>query len=338
MNRTSSINGTTRKRLTSVIVVTYNSRNCIRGTLESLRQAYDQGLVKCIVVDNASRDGTADVVAVEYPWVELVRSPVNLGYARGLNLGLQSVQTPYVLFSNADARLSPAGLATLVSFLESHPDAGMAAPALVGPNNERARAGGLPTPWGEIARAAGRMGGARGKREVVPGAAAFPADWLCGAIFLARTALMDRLGGLDPRFFLYFEETDLCRRVLQCGMTLWAVGEVVAHHEIASSAKQTKAPLLGDCIAEHFFRSRFYYFVKHHGWIPAICGELGELVVLLALAVPRRLKHGNWGQLGARLRAPILRLPPRQTGLRAAQGRPSRIAEAVKASAAEVAA
>ena len=123
---------------------------------------------------------------------------------------------------------------------------------------------------------------------------------------------MDELGGFDPRFFLYFEETDLCRRTENLGAELWAVGEALGHHIGGASAQQSDSRFVNGCIAEHFFRSRFYYLVKHHGWAAASAADIAELLIMAARAVLRTATGGSAGELVARLRAPILRPPSRE--------------------------
>jgi hypothetical protein len=293
----------------TAIFVTYNSENEIGSALAAMRESHEAGDLECLVVDNASRDGTLSLIQRDHPWVSVVASPINLGYGRALNLGVQRVETPYVLFVNPDAILPRDAVGALLEFMEAHPKAGMVAPAIIKGPEMLQHAGGIPTPIGIVAQAAGLQADRRRYRVIVPGSEAFPADWLSGAILLVRRELFQELGGFDPRFFLYFEETDLCRRVVQRGYQLWAVGKAVAHHAQGTSARATGAKLHSGCISEHFFRSRFYYFAKHHGLLVAAVAEAGE-IVLLALTSFLRLFRGEAPrQFMARLRAPLFRFP-----------------------------
>ena len=147
------------------------------------------------------------------------------------------------------------------------------------------------------------------RRDIVPGSEPFKTNWVCGAVLLIRKNLFDELKGFDPRFFLYFEETDLCRRALAQGAEIWALGRAVATHGTGASAVMLKGEMYRGCIAEHFFRSRYYYLVKHHGWLTAASTEICELLVMTALALPRWLLRRKRGQLRMRLRAPILSMP-----------------------------
>lgn len=300
-----------RSPLVTAVIVTHESEGIVDRALEAARRAHEAGLLDVVVVDNASTDGTVDLVRRLHPWVRLIESPTNLGYGRGCNLGWHDAATPYVLFMNPDAVMEPDALAQLVDFMERHPKAGLAGPAIIRERGGYQKAGGLPTPWRVIANAAGFKGAPSGRVEVHPGSEPFRTDWLCGAVLLARREVLERLEGFDPRFFLYFEETDLCRRAAAVGSELWAVGAAVARHASNSSARRVRPDLKdGGCLNEHYFRSRFYYLVKHHGWIAAVLSDLAEVIFGAAHDVARAiLRRPSKGDLRSRLSAPLLRLP-----------------------------
>ena len=197
------------------------------------------GELEVIVVDNASVDGTTTLVREQFPWVRVIESGSNLGFGRGCNLGVQAVTTPYVLLLNPDAVLPKESLEILIAFMDSHPTAAIAAPATWYNGTELQAAGGLPDPWQIILAAAGLRYHSKHRQKILPGSPPFRTDWLGGAIMLIRSNDFRKLGGFDPRFFLYFEETDLCRRALSAGLELWAVGEATAHHLGATAAKSS---------------------------------------------------------------------------------------------------
>jgi GT2 family glycosyltransferase len=277
-----------------------------------LQASHARGSLDCIVVDNASGDGTPARVRESEPWVELIDAGENLGFGRACNLGAARVETPYILFLNPDATLPAEALETLVAFLDEHPQAGIVAPAIREPEGGLQLAGGIPTPWRVVRAAAGLPNSYPGRRAVVPGDAAFETDWVCGAVLLIRRELFEALEGFDPRFFLYFEETDLCLRAARHGAQLWAVGAAVATHENAASAVTAKSDFYRDCIAEHFFQSRYYFLVKHHGRFRAAFAELAEVAATALNSLLRRLTGRGVGDVGIRLRSPILELPPRR--------------------------
>lgn len=275
---------------TTVVIVTYNSRATIGDALTPLQEAHQAGLVRCVVVDNASADDTAALVRTDYPWVELICSPDNLGYGRGCNLGCRNLATPYVLILNPDAVVDTATLQTLVDFMTTHERAGIVAPAIIEGEKSLQAAGLLTTPLSLLKAELGLGRAMPQSRPIKPGEEPFQTPWVCGAVMLIRSDLFQRLGGFDPRFFLYFEETDLCRRAALSGAEIWAVGQAVVRHVGGSSAKATGQTMQSSCIADHYYRSRFYYLVKHFGWFRAIGAEtaLGAIQCLKGLRRPAR--------------------------------------------------
>ena len=263
----------TRRPLTTAVIVTYNSRGHINDALAALRVAHEAGSLDCVVVDNVSSDGTADFVAAAHPWVTLIRSGRNLGFGRGCNLGFQQVNTPYVLIHNPDAVLKQQALQIMVDFIETHPQAGIVAPAIVEGERSLQAAGLLTTPASLLRAALGMVDALPDEQRIIPGNPPFATSWVCGAMMLIRSELYRRLGGFDPRFFLYFEETDFCRRAALEGAEIWAVGEAVARHLGGACAKATGQSMESFCISEHYYRSRFYYLVKHFGWVTAVGTE-----------------------------------------------------------------
>ena len=301
----------------TVVIVSYASTGTIGGTLNSLRAAHEQRLAHVVVVDNASPDGTADRVALDHPWVELVRSPGNLGYGRGCNLGFERVRSPFVLFMNADVVIEPDELRELLRFHRSRDRAGMTAPATRFPWTDQVQpVGDAMTPWSLVAASSGIPGLVPKKRPLHPGERPFKTDWLCGAIMLVRSDAFRAVGGFDPRFFLYFEETDLCRRLQTAGWELWAVGGATATHMAGASARQVQTGLvLGDCLSDHYYQSRYYYLAKHFGGLAAAASETGELLArgtrdFLRTVLRKPAKH----ELRNRLQGPVYSPPASKSG------------------------
>ena len=291
----------------TVIIVTYQSRATIGATLEALHPAYKQRLLECIVVDNASDDGVYDMVMAKHPWVQLIQSGANLGFARGNNLGLAQAQTPYVLFLNPDATITAEGIRGMLQFLEAHPQVGILGPAIRNERGADQLSYRYPTPKSLLREALGRQPKAYAIHQ---GSPPYRTDWVSGAVMLVRKALLDQLGGFDPRFFLYFEETDLCYRARQIGYETWTYGAAIADHLPGTSARMTGRLMFRGCIAEHYFRSRFYYLRKHHGLFKAMGVELAEWG-LMACRMLWKKAHGNpiGEELSVRLQSPLLKQP-----------------------------
>lgn len=300
---------TGRNPQVTVVTVTYNSYGTIGAALDALQESYDAGLADLVVVDNASQDGTADFVAGHAPWATLVRNVDNVGFGRGCNRGFECVRTPYVLLLNPDAEITAQSLMKLVEFMESNQRTGICGPAVLETSGALQPTGALPNPWKIMLRPLLPGWASKGLRHVVPGEAPAPAEWICGSVMLLRWRMLEEIGWFDPRFFLYFEETDLCYRARKAGWEGWTVGEAVAEHVNAASAKATKAPMMSGTISEHSFRSRFYYMIKHYGWPTAVVAELGELFFMFVRAAGERVRGREYANLGPRLRAPILQRP-----------------------------
>ncbi|WP_323843796.1 glycosyltransferase family 2 protein [Microbulbifer magnicolonia] len=295
----------------SVVIVTHNSIPVLPAALDSIAASYATGLVsECFVVDNASSDGTADWVRARHPWCRLIADGGNLGFGRGCNAGIDRASGTYVLLLNPDATLPSADLRRMVEFLDARPRAGVVAPAIREPEGELQAAGGLLTPMALVKEALGVP--AHGDlRTIQPGDPPFQTSWVCGAVALLKREMLEQVGGFDPRFFLYFEETDLWLRARSAGWQVWALGDAVATHENAASAKTTGEKLYAGCIAQHYFESRFYYLCKHFGWPAAALAELAEIGVLMAKAAARALQRRPDNTFRVRIQAPILRAPAR---------------------------
>ena len=301
-------------RKVTALIVTYQSLETIGHTLDAFYPAFDSGYASCVVVDNASSDGTADYVAERYPWVKLIRSSENLGFGRGNNLGFRSVETPYLLFLNPDASIGLDGLKVLVEFLDSHPKVGIAGPSTWAIDMGYQSAGNLLTPM-RLIRASLGFGTRRevGDRVIEPGGEPFQTTWICGAVFMIRSSLFRELGGFDPRYFLYYEETDLCLRTLRKGYEIWAVGKASSEHHCGISAGQSGGEMASDTrgsiVSKHFFESRYYYMRKNFGWFSATAAELVSPVMdWLRWQRNTLLKRGE-AQRMKPPRRPIMQLP-----------------------------
>lgn len=203
-----------------VIVVTYNSAAVIEGLLDSIPDALAGGHASVAVVDNASSDDTAHVVAARTDCV-LVPAP-NLGYAAGVNRGVtQLAGSGPILVTNPDVRLAPGSVAQMLTEL-SRPGVGIVVPRLHDPDGTVARSlRREPT----VARSLG-AGDSRHPRlsEIVNEPEAYETahdiEWATGAVMLVARECFDRLGGFDESFFMYSEETDFCLRAQDAG---WSV-------------------------------------------------------------------------------------------------------------------
>jgi len=296
------------------VTVTYHSARTIGRTLAAARRCHDAHLLDVVVVDNNSADATREILSREAHWARLMLSERNNGFARGCNLGFRQVTSPYTIFINPDAVLEPDALRAMLQFMEQHPKAGIVGPAtLCGDDDAHAvpqHAGRYATPWTVLRNELPLLSPPSISWAVVPGGLPARADWVCGAVLMIRTDLLRRLGGFDPRFFLYWEEIDLCKRVEQAGFETWTLGAALARHVVGASSSAAN-PRVGMSIAKHYFQSRYYYMAKHHGRLAATAAELGEFALLGLRSLADWARGRGLERLRPRRQATLLSTPER---------------------------
>ncbi len=255
----------------SVIIVNWNVkellRDCLRSVLAALEAA--PGLAaEIIVVDSASTDGSPQMVRDEFPQVQLIASAVNLGYAGGNNAGAAMAQGRTLFLLNPDTVVQPDALARLVDFMETHPQAGAAAPQLRWPDgsvqSSRRRFPTVGSLFWESTLLAQWFPRNRYARRYhctdLPADQPQRVDWAVGAALLIRAEAWRQVGPIDNDYFMYFEETDWCRRAAGDGWQIHYRPEaVVTHFEGQSSGQVLAARTL------RFQRSKLRYTRKYFG-------------------------------------------------------------------------
>ncbi len=293
----------------TIIIVSFQSVDFIGDNLAKLEKPILEKLVKVIVVDNSSTDGTADFVEKRYPHVKLIRNQINIGFGRGCNCGFSYADTPYVLLINPDAVIDEVSLKKLLSFMDSKPETGICGPAVIDESGAIQPSGASAKPWKVILKPLFPGLAVKGMRNIMPGEPPRQTDWICGSIMMLRSRMIEEIGGFDPRFFLYFEETDLHLRAKKAGWQIWTVGEAVGGHINAASAKATSEDMIWGTISEHYFKSRFYFFRKHYGLIPAVLADVGELFAMFIRYLLSTVRGKKYKIIRQRLRSPIMKSP-----------------------------
>ncbi|PJF47672.1 MAG: glycosyltransferase family 2 protein [Candidatus Thermofonsia Clade 3 bacterium] len=261
----------------AILIVSWNVRELLRACLGSL-QRYPATLheQRITVVDNASGDGTLEMLRRDFPEVCVVANATNRGFTGGSNDGLrhiaQSATPACVLLLNPDTEVTPGALDALLACAEAHPQAGVIGPQLRYPDgsvqSSRRR---FPTFWTALfestwlqpiaPRAVLDHYYVRDRRDDE----ACEVDWVVGAAMLVRWEAYRQVGGLDERnFFMYSEELDWCRRIKAAGWQVFYEPRArVVHHEGQSSAQVSAQRMI------YFNTSKVRYFAKHHGRVPA---------------------------------------------------------------------
>lgn len=285
----------------TTIIVSYNTRHLLDRCLEHLHAAEAQiGGGACVVVDNASRDGSAEHLASRHPEVRLVRLERNVGFGRANNAALPHVHTPFVLLLNTDAFMTPESLRLSLDYMARHPRCGVLGARLLNSDGSpQPSVRRFPTPWNMFLLNSGLERWFRSTPRIDPSDwdpdQAQECDWVPGCYFLIRREVIDQIGLFDPLFFLYAEEVDLCRRVKNAG---WQVhyfpGARVVHlgGESAKSEGEVDTNRQIDALA---IESSLLYFRKHHGRSGLAAHVLfaGLAAVLLGLRELAR-RHGAW--------------------------------------------
>lgn len=290
-----------------IVIVNWNAGGLLRRCLASVPDAVVEGVEigRIVVVDNASTDGSLDdLPAIQ--GLEIQRNPQNRGFAAACNQGAQESTADYLLFLNPDTVLRPDSLAPVVAFLEQ-PDrqkVGAAGARLVDEAGETQRTcARFPTPNQLIARSLGLD-------RILP--RLFPPHFLLewdhldtrpvhqvmGAFLLIRRELFDRIHGFDERFFVYFEDVDLCARVWMAGAMVAHVAEAVAVHTGHGTTAQVP-----DVRLFYALRSRLLFAAKHFPRVSTIRVALVTLITEPAIRIVRALALGRVDEAAATLRA-----------------------------------
>lgn len=260
-----------------IVIVNWNTCNLLERCLATLYASVGVSY-RVVVVDNASTDGSADMVRARYPQAELIASETNDGYPVGNNRGLRLLgyrgagdvdeDAPrYALLLNPDTELPPDALAQMVAFMDAHPQAGVAGPRLILPDGtlDKACRRGFPTPLVSFYHYSGlaklfpksRTFG-RYNMTFASETATMEVDSVVGAYMQVRKETIQQVGLLDETFFMYAEDLDWAYRIKQAGWQVWYVGDVIVHHvKRAASRQSAKAQF-------EFWRAMLIFYRKHY--------------------------------------------------------------------------
>lgn len=273
----------TRPQL-SVVIVSWNTRELLLNTLHSFLPV-DELDCEVIVVDNASSDGSSEAVRSEFPDAKLICNATNLGFARGVNCGLRASSHPYVLLLNSDTLVVDDAIQMLVAYASAHPEAGIIGPRVLNADGSLQHSRFRFPSLLNLALQATYLyklfpNSSFLNRERLPEVGdrePQPVEVVSGCCFLIRRELIDEVGVLDEGYFMYAEETDLCRRAWDQGFEVHyaPVGEII-HFGGGSSRLARLRNFL------EFRRSILRFFVMYRGRGVA---ELARVLMLGFLVV-----------------------------------------------------
>ncbi len=250
----------------SVVTVSWNVRDLLRDNLAQLSLYAKHFPLEIIVVDNDSHDGTRDMVRAEFPEVRLLVNGSNAGFAAACNRGARVATGETVLFLNPDMRLAPGALERAYQELTAHQDVGIVGARLVAQDG---------TPIASVRRdpsfadqlvtlvKAGKFFPTVMDRYLAKDfdyAKTQDVEQVRGSFMLLRRSFGEEIGWWDERFYIWFEDVDLCRRVRHLGLKIRYVADAEAHDAVGQSFKQQ--PLLWK--QRQFSRSMATYFSRWH--------------------------------------------------------------------------
>ena len=289
----------TERRGLDVSIVSYRCESLLRDCLQSLRDNPPSRGMTVHVVDNASGDGTAEMVTREFREFRLTTSEQNLGFSAANNIAIRAGSAPYVLVLNPDTRITPGSLDRLLELMDSRADVGMSGPRLELDDGsfDHAAKRSFPTPVSALAyftgvgrrRDSGRLAAYRAP-EIESG----PVDAVNGAFMLTRRAALDQVGLFDEGYWMYMEDLDLCYRLARAGWVTWFEPDVTVIHVKAGTTGKDRSFRLNR--AFHYGMYRFYRKHYAHAHNPLFnlviyAGILTKLTVTVVSTELRRLRR-----------------------------------------------
>jgi GT2 family glycosyltransferase len=271
---------------TTFIVCTHNNKEIIDHVLTSIRQQSDPDW-QAICVDDASTDGTADVIASRYPFVQLIRPSTGQGPSINRNQAIAQSSSTYVAFLDSDVELEKDWLEQTADYLDRHPDVGIVGGKLL----YAANPGIVNSYGGQIGKFGLAWDGYDGHDETT---LTEPIDtlWICSAAMLMRRSLLEEIGLFDETFFYGYEDSDIGWRGVLAGHRCVCLPQVKAYHRA-----RTTIGGMGERITFHFHKNRFRSMLKNLGlgrllWNSPV--YLAYTIMDLVARAPRGAKIRAW--------------------------------------------
>lgn len=264
----------------SVVIVGWNAKHYLELCLESLESAPPHRSMETLVVDNASTDGSVEMIEARFPWVRLIKSSENLGFAKGNNLAIRQCQGRYIALVNPDVIVFPGCLDALADFLDQNPKVGNVGPRVFNPDmSQQSTCRRFPTLWNNFCSATGLATRFKNWRLFAgehmfyfPHDRTMAVDVLVGCFSMIRREAFEAVGLLDEGLFMYGDDVDWCRRCWKAG---WEVVFFPGAQAIHDRGKITAPYPVRFAVAQQ--RSVLHYWSKHHGFF----GELGIGSIML---------------------------------------------------------
>ncbi len=251
----------------SIIIPSWNAKNYLQECIESIFRETNNCRIEVIVVDNASTDGSPDMVKDLFPQIKLIRNKENLGFAKANNIGIRQEKGKYVAIVNSDVKIERDCITRMYNYMEQNPTVGILGPKILGPDGIIQRSCmGFPTLWNSFCRALALD-------NVFPGSKMFggqlmtfwphdtvrKVDIINGCLWMVRREAINQIGLLDENYFMYSEDKDWCKRFWKVGWKVLFLPDAQAIHYGGGSS--SNAPIK---FSIEMLRSDLQYWGKHH--------------------------------------------------------------------------
>jgi GT2 family glycosyltransferase len=254
-----------------IVIVNYETPGLLDDCLRSITGHCVSGVREVIVVDNSINPESAELIMRNHPAVVLLRPTTNIGYGSAANCGIAAGAGEYALLLNADAHLHPGAVEALIEELDLHPDTGIVGPRLVDAEGQvQPSCAKFPTPGRVFLHETGLWKLVRSTKAGQKAQPFFDLDapgvvpWVLGAALAIRRRTFDAVGGFDPRYFMYYEEVDLCRRLAATGALTRYTPAATISHIGGASTMLNRLPMQLE-----MFRSLARY-IRRHGRDPGL--------------------------------------------------------------------
>lgn len=275
----------------SVVLVSYNTAETTIKALKHLFASKHALQMEVLIVDNASRDHSAERIASEYPDLPILKNTLNVGFGRANNQALPYVKGRFVLLLNTDAFVETNTIATTMAYMEQHPACGILGAKLIGEDGElQPSCRYFPTPWNLFLQESGFRRFFKQSRMVDDMSwdheSVRQCDWVPGCYYLVRRKVIEQIGFFDPIFFMYHEEVDHCYATKKAGWEIVYYPAPVVHLGGESAKSDEEISKQGRQIRSLQIESELLYFRKNHG----IPGLISQLLLTTATSILKVIK------------------------------------------------
>jgi GT2 family glycosyltransferase len=251
----------------SIIIVNYNVKEFLQNLIHSIEKASNNLSTEIIVVDNASTDGSVELIKSKFPSIILIENKSNLGFGKANNQGLKISNGNFILLLNPDTIVSEETFLKMIEFFKNNPEAGLATPKILNPDGslQLGCRRSFPGPWTSFCKVTGLSNllpnsriFARYNLTYLPENQTNEVDAISGSFMMMKREVYEKVGGFDEQFFMYGEDLDLCYRIQKAGFKVFYVHSTQIIHYKGESTKRSDIDEL------RVFYEAMRVFVKKH--------------------------------------------------------------------------